>query len=210
MIRVLIAEDHPIVREGVKQLVQLSGDMQVVGEAMDGERVLEILRATPCDVLLLDLSMPGLSGMEALPRILAQTPAPAILVLSMHDEAQMAARALKLGAKGYATKASDPALLIAAIRKLAAGGRYIDPQLADRMVFEVGLGSDKPLHAHLSEREFQIFLRLVKGAGVNEIGQHLAISAKTVSTHKLRLLQKLGLNSTAELVRYAIDQKLID
>ncbi|QNM96673.1 response regulator [Chitinimonas koreensis] len=210
MIRVLIAEDHPIVREGVKQLVQLSGDMRVVGEATDGERVLEALRQTPCDVLLLDLSMPGLSGLEALPRILAQAKPPAILVLSMHDEAQMAARALKLGAAGYATKASDPALLIAAIRKLAAGGRYIDPQLADRMVFEVGLGSDKPPHAQLSEREFQIFLRLVRGEGINDIGQQLAISAKTVSTHKLRLLQKLGLGSTAELVRYAIEHKLID
>lgn len=210
MIRVLIAEDHPIVREGVKQLVQLSGDMQVVGEAMNGERLLDTLRATPCDVLLLDLSMPGLSGLEALPRILALAQPPAILVLSMHDEAQMAARALKLGAAGYATKASDPALLIAAIRKLAAGGRYIDPQLADRMVFEVGLGDGQPPHAHLSEREFQIFLRLAQGEGVNEIGQHLAISAKTVSTHKLRLLQKLGLGSTAELVRYAIEHKLLD
>ena len=209
MIRVLIAEDHPIVREGVKQLVQLSGDMQVVGEAMNGERLLDALRATPCDVLLLDLSMPGLSGLEALPRILALAQPPAILVLSMHDEAQMAARALKIGAAGYATKDSDPALLLTAIRKVAAGGRYIDPELADRMVFEVGLTDSRPPHSLLSEREFSVFERLVRGEGVNEIAQHLSVSSKTVSTHKARLMQKLNLHSVADLVKYAVEHKLI-
>jgi len=209
MIRVIIAEDHAVVREGVKQLIQMAGDMQVVGEAVNGEKVVETVKHAPCDVLLLDISMPALSGLEVLPRLLALAKPPAILVLSMHDEAQMAARALKMGAAGYATKASDPALLIAAIRKLAGGGRYIDPQLADRMVFEVGLGSDRPAHAQLSEREFQIFLRLARGEGVNDISQQLAISAKTVSTHKVRLMQKLGLTSTADMVRYVIEHKLL-
>jgi DNA-binding NarL/FixJ family response regulator len=136
---VLLAEDHKIVREGIKQLLGMADDLQVVGEAGNGLDALGVLRQTPCDVLLLDISMPGLNGLELIARIRGQDNAPAILVLSMHNEAQMAARALKAGARGYTTKDSDPALLLSAIRKVAAGGRYIDPQLADRMVFEVGL-----------------------------------------------------------------------
>jgi DNA-binding NarL/FixJ family response regulator len=134
---------------------------------------------------------------------------PAILVLSMHDEAQMAARALKVGAAGYATKDSDPALLLMAIRKVAAGGRYIDPDLADRMVFEVGLTDSRPLHSLLSEREFSVFERLAQGANVNDIAQQLALSSKTISTHKARLMQKLNITSLAELVKYAMEHKLL-
>lgn len=208
MIRVLIAEDHKIVREGLKQLIGLSGDLTVVGEAVNGTDVLDRLRATPCDVLLLDISMPGLNGIEVIPRIKALPAPPAILVLSMHDEAQIAARALKAGAAGYATKDSEPALLLAGLRKVASGGRYIDPQIADRLVFEVGLSSDRPAHASLSEREYQIFERLVKGTHLNDIADELAISAKTVSTHKVRLMQKLSVTSNAELVRYALEHQL--
>ncbi|MBF8164362.1 response regulator [Ectopseudomonas hydrolytica] len=209
MIRVLVAEDHTIVREGIKQLIGMARDLEVAGEACNGEQLLEVLRRTPCDVVLLDISMPGVNGLEAIPRIRALTEAPAILVLSMHDEAQMAARALKAGAAGYATKDSDPALLITAIRKVASGGRYIDPALADRMVFEVGLTDSRPPHAQLSEREFSVFERLVRGEGVNDIALHLAISNKTVSTHKARLMQKLGAHSMADLVRYAMEHRLI-
>lgn len=209
MIRVVVAEDHTIVREGIKQLLGLAKDMQVVGEAGNGEQLLAALRQLPCDVVLLDISMPGVNGLEAIPRIRALTGAPAILVLSMHDEAQMAARALKIGAAGYATKDSDPALLLAAIRKVAAGGRYIDPELADRMVFEVGLTDDRPAHALLSEREFSVFERLVQGASVNDIAQQLALSNKTISTHKARLMQKMSISSMADLVRYAMEHKLL-
>ena len=209
MIRVLVAEDHTIVREGIKQLIGLAKDMQVVGEASNGEQLLATLRQVPCDVVLLDISMPGVNGLEAIPRIRALAHAPAILVLSMHDEAQMAARALKIGAAGYATKDSDPALLLAAIRKVASGGRYIDPQLADRMVFEVGLTDERPAHALLSEREFLVFERLVQGASVNEIAQQLALSNKTISTHKARLMQKMNVSSMADLVRYAMEHKLL-
>jgi len=209
MIRVLVAEDHTIVREGIKQLIGLAKDMQVVGEASNGEQLLATLRQVPCDVVLLDISMPGVNGLEAIPRIRALAHAPAILVLSMHDEAQMAARALKVGAAGYATKDSDPALLLAAIRKVASGGRYIDPQLADRMVFEVGLTDERPAHALLSEREFSVFERLVQGASVNEIAQQLALSNKTISTHKARLMQKMNVSSMADLVRYAMEHKLL-
>ena len=209
MIRVLVAEDHIIVREGIKQLIGMARDLEVAGEACNGEQLLEVLRRTPCDVVLLDISMPGVNGLEAIPRIRALTEAPAILVLSMHDEAQMAARALKAGAAGYATKDSDPALLITAIRKVASGGRYIDPALADRMVFEVGLTDARPAHALLSEREFSVFERLVQGASVNDIAQQLALSNKTISTHKARLMQKLNLHSVADLVKYAVEHKLI-
>ncbi|BAN46280.1 response regulator transcription factor [Metapseudomonas resinovorans] len=209
MIRVLVAEDHTIVREGIKQLIGLAKDLCVAGEAGNGEQLMEVLRQTPCEVVLLDISMPGVNGLEAIPRIRALSNPPAVLVLSMHDEAQMAARALKIGAAGYATKDSDPALLLTAIRKVAAGGRYIDPELADRMVFEVGLTDARPSHTLLSEREFSVFERLVRGEGVNEIAQQLAVSSKTVSTHKARLMQKLGLHSVADLVKYAVEHKLL-
>jgi DNA-binding NarL/FixJ family response regulator len=205
----MVAEDHTIVREGIKQLITLAGDLTVVGEASNGSVLMDVLRRTPCDVLLLDISMPGLNGLEAIPRIRALDPAPAILMLSMHDEAQMAARALKAGAAGYATKDSDPALLLTAIRKVAAGGRYIDPQLADKLVFEMSLSDSRPPHMLLSEREYQVFERLVHGANVNDIANQLTISAKTVSTHKVRLMQKLGAHSVADLVRYAIDNQLM-
>lgn len=209
MIRVVVTEDHAIVREGIKQLIGLAKDLQVVGEASTVEQLLETLRHTPCDVVLLDISMPGSSGLEAIPRIRALAPAPAILMLSMHDEAQMAARALKAGAAGYATKDSDPALLLTAIRRVAGGGRYIDPALADRMVFEVGLTDARPLHTLLSEREFSVFERLAQGANVNDIAHQLALSSKTISTHKARLMQKLKVNSLAELVRYAMEHRLL-
>lgn len=209
MIRVIVAEDHTIVREGIKQLIGLADDLQVVGEAANGGAVFDALRAAVCDVLLLDISMPGLSGLDVIPRLRALAQPPAILVLSMHDEVQMAARALKAGAAGYATKDSDPALLLTAIRKVASGGRYIDPDLADRMVFEVGLTDSRPPHALLSEREFSVFERLVRGEGVNEIAQHLAVSSKTVSTHKARLMQKMAVHSVADLVKYAVEHKLL-
>ncbi len=209
MIRVMVAEDHTLVREGIKQLVGLASDLSVVGEACNAEQLLEQLRQTPCEVVLLDISMPGMSGLEAIARIRALSQPPAILMLSMHDEAQMAARALKAGASGYATKDSDPTLLLAAIRKVAAGGRYIDPELADRMVFEVNLTDARPPHALLSEREFSVFERLVQGANVNDIAQQMALSNKTISTHKARLMQKLNAHSVADLVRYALEHKLV-
>jgi len=209
VIRVVVTEDHAIVREGIKQLIGLAKDLQVVGEASTVEQLLDTLRHTPCDVVLLDISMPGSSGLEAIPRIRALAPAPTILMLSMHDEAQMAARALKAGAAGYATKDSDPALLLTAIRRVAGGGRYIDPALADRMVFEVGLTDARPLHTLLSEREFSVFERLAQGANVNDIAHQLALSSKTISTHKARLMQKLKVNSLAELVRYAMEHRLV-
>lgn len=208
MIRVLIAEDHTLVREGIKQLLALAPDIAVAGEASNGDLLLDLLRSQPCDLVLLDMTMPGPHGIEMIKRIAAMSQAPRILVLTMHNETQIASRALKAGASGFATKDSDPAMLLAAIRKVASGGRYIDPAIADRMVFEIGLGGDRAPHETLSEREFQIFEMLVSGQGVTDIADRLNISAKTVSTHKIRLMQKLAANSVADLVRYALERQL--
>lgn len=208
MIRVLIAEDHTLVREGIKQLLALTSDIAVAGEAANGDALVAQLRTVQCDVVLLDMTMPGPHGIDMIKRIAAMDAAPRVLVLTMHNETQIASRALKAGASGFATKDSEPTMLLAAIRKVAGGGRYIDPAIADRMVFEIGLGENRPLHETLSEREFQIFEMLVGGQGVTEIADRLNISAKTVSTHKIRLMQKLGANSVPDLVRYALDQNL--
>lgn len=210
MIRVLIAEDHTLVREGIKQLLALAPDIAVAGEASNGDLLLDLLRSQPCDLVLLDMTMPGPHGIEMIKRIAAMSPAPRILVLTMHNETQIASRALKAGASGFATKDSDPAMLLAAIRKVAGGGRYIDPAIADRMVFEIGLGGDRAPHETLSEREFQIFEMLVSGQSVTDIADRLNISAKTVSTHKIRLMQKLAANSVADLVRYALERQLFN
>lgn len=210
MIRVLIAEDHTLVREGIKQLLALAPDISVAGEASNGDMLLDLLRSQPCDLVLLDMTMPGPHGIEMIKRIAAMSPAPRILVLTMHNETQIASRALKAGASGFATKDSDPAMLLAAIRKVAGGGRYIDPAIADRMVFEIGLGGDRAPHETLSEREFQIFEMLVIGQSVTDIADRLNISAKTVSTHKIRLMQKLTANSVADLVRYALERQLFN
>ena len=139
----------------------------------------------------------------------AHRSAPAVLGLSMHAEAPLTARALAVGAAGYAPAGSDPSLLLAAVRSVASGGRYLEPGLADRMVFEVGLTESRPLHTLLSEREFSVFERLAQGANVNDIAQQLALSSKTISTHKARLMQKLKVNSLAELVKYAMEHKLV-
>jgi len=208
MIRVLIAEDHTLVREGIKQLLAMAADIEVAGEASNGDVLLELLRQQKCDLLLLDMTMPGPHGIDMIKRIAAMSPAPRILVLTMHNETQIASRALKAGASGFATKDSDPTMLLAAIRKVAAGGRYIDPAIADRMVFEIGLGNNRAPHETLSEREFQIFEMLVSGQTVTDIAERLKISAKTVSTHKIRLMQKLSANSVADLVRYAMEREL--
>ncbi|WP_029050477.1 response regulator transcription factor [Cupriavidus sp. amp6] len=203
MIRVLIAEDHAIVRSGLKQIVATTTDIVVSGEAADGAAALEQLRTGEFNLLLLDMTMPGISGIDLIRRVRLEWPSLVILVLSMHNEAQVASRALRAGASGYVTKDSDPEILLGAIRKLAAGGKFIDPALVDAMVFHQR-GADAPAHEVLSNREFQVLQRLATGQTVNEIAESLSLSAKTISTHKMRLMQKLGLQNNAELIRYAI------
>lgn len=208
MIAVLLADDHAIVRSGLRQIFALVGDIHPVGEATQGDEVLALVDKVPADVLLLDLNMPGISGADLITRVKAHRPQLPILVLSMHNEAQVAARMLKAGASGYITKDCEPDILIAAIRKVAAQGRYIAPEIAEQLAFERSGHSDQAPHARLSEREWQIFQLLTQGRAVSEIAAELHISSKTVSTHKTRLFEKLNLSSVAELVRYAIAHRV--
>lgn len=209
MIRIIIADDHNIVRQGLRQIMALATDIEVVGEAANGQDVLVRLAVDACDIVLLDMTMPGLSGIDLIKRIIQASPAMKILVLSMHNETQLVSRALKAGAIGYITKDSDPETLVAAIRKVARGGRYIDPVLVDDIVFDRGQDGDRLPHERLSDREFQIFRLLVAGRAITSIADDLSLSSKTISTHKLRLLQKMGMQSIAELTRYAIEHGLM-
>jgi DNA-binding NarL/FixJ family response regulator len=206
MIRVLIAEDHKIVRDGLKRILAATTDMQVAGEAAGGDEALALVKSNEYDVALLDMSMPGLSGIDLIKRLKVEKPKLRILVLSMHGERQYAARALKAGASGYLNKDSAAELLVGAIRKIAAGGVHIGEAAAAGLLAS---RTDKPPHEMLSDREFEVLRRLVEGLGPAEIAERLHLSVKTVSTHKTHILEKLNLGSTAELVRYALEHKLV-
>lgn len=208
MIKVLIADDHAVVRRGLRQILGLSTDFAVAEEAANGQEVLEKLRGHEFDVLLMDISMPGGNAVDLLKRVRVEQPKMAVLVHSMHNEGAIAARMLKAGAAGYITKDSDPEALIAALRKVAAGGRYIDPQVAEQMVFNDGADGERPYHESLSDRESQVFTMLAGGKSLNEIAEELHLSPKTVSTHKARLMEKLKVRSNAELIRYALTHHL--
>ena len=210
MTRIVIADDHAIVREGLKRIVSAVADLEVVGEAADGTQVMERVRALEFEVLVLDLSMPGRSGMELIRLVKAEKPRLRILVLSMHQELQYAVRAIKSGASGYLTKESAPAQQELAIRKIAAGGAYVTAEVAEQLALGAMPGSEGLRHESLSEREFEVFRQLVAGLTVTDIAGRLSLSVKTVSTHKANLMQKLGLQSTADLIRYAIKHGLAD
>jgi DNA-binding NarL/FixJ family response regulator len=211
MIRLLVADDHTLVREGLKQILAAAPDLLVADEAVDGDQALAKVRANEFDLVLLDMSMPGLSGIELIKRLKLEKPKLPILVLSMHGEQQYAARAYKAGASGYLTKDSASAQLVSAIRKIAAGGVYISPAAAEHLALDAGGGGQSgPAHTALSDREFEVFRLLVAGRSVSAIAGQLNLSAKTVSTHKTRIQEKMGLASTAELVRYALEHDLLD
>lgn len=209
MTKLLIADDHAIVRSGLRQIFAMTPDLQVVGEAVSGAEVLDSLRQAPYDVLLLDLNMPGISGADLIARVRAHRPDLPILVLSMHDQPPVVASALKAGATGYATKDCEPDTLFAAVRQVARGQRYISPALAEKMVLQATLQAPELAHELLSQRELEVLRLLTKGLGVNAIAEQLAISNKTVSTHKTRMMEKLQLTNLADLVRYAIQHKLL-
>lgn len=211
MTRVVIADDHAIVREGLKRLVADAGELQVVGEAANGTEVMEQVRTLEFDLLLLDLSMPGKSGMELLRWVRGERPALRILVLSMHEELQYAVRAIKAGANGYLNKDSAPALLAQALRKVAAGGAWISAEVAEQLALGAVPGAAvRAPHEALSDREFQVFEALVAGEAVSAIAQRLHLSVKTVSTHKANLMHKLGVDNASDLVRYAMRHGLAD
>jgi len=210
MIRLVIADDHAIVREGLKRIVGTAADLQVVGEAADGAQVMRVVRENEFDVLVLDLSMPGRSGMELIKWVKAEKPKLRILVLSMHQELQYAVRAIKSGASGYLTKESAPEQLEQAIRKVAAGGAFVTAEVAEQLALGAMPGSQTHPHEGLSDREFEVFRLLAAGVSVTDIAGRLKLSVKTVSTHKANLMQKMGLANQSELIRYAIKHGLAD
>jgi DNA-binding NarL/FixJ family response regulator len=210
MIRLLIADDHAVVRAGLKQLLALAPDIQVVGEAVSGAEVLACLRLDPVDLLLLDVNMPSISGADLVARVKAHWPNLPILVFSMHNEAQVAVRMLKAGVAGYITKDCEPDILLAAVRKVAARGNYLERHLAEEIAFDATSTTARLPHTLLSQRESDVFRLLTQGFSVTEIAARLAISDKTVSTHKARLLEKLQLSNMADLMRYAMQHKLLD
>jgi DNA-binding NarL/FixJ family response regulator len=204
MIRIVIADDHAIVREGLKRIVGDAGDFQVVAEAADGTEVMRVVREHDFDVLVLDLSMPGRSGMELIKLAKAEKPKLRILVLSMHQELQYAVRAIKSGASGYLTKESAPSQLEQAIRKIAGGGAFVTAEVAEQLALGAMPGGERVAHESLSDREFEVFRLLAAGVSVTEIASRLKLSVKTVSTHKANLMQKMGWGNQSELIRYAL------
>ena len=210
MIRVVLADDHTIVREGLKQLLTAAGDLEVVGEAQNGHEVIERIRALDFDLLLLDMSMPGKSGIELIRQVRAEKPKLRILVLSMHEEHQYAVRAIRAGAAGYLTKESASRQLVDAIRKVASGGAFISSEVAQQLALGAMPDAKGAPHEALSDREFQVFLLVAGGKSVSDIAAQLNLSVKTVSTHKANILQKMGMSTQAELIRYALSNRLLD
>jgi len=208
VIKIIIADDHPIVRKGIKQLIDETPDLTVVDEARDGREVLEKIFKQPIDVLLLDISLPVISGFEIIKEIKNKQPQFKILVLSMHPEEQYAVRVLKAGASGYLTKESAPDELINALRKVARGGKYITTSLAEKLAFDLEKDNDQPRHELLSDREYQVLLLLGKGKTVGQIAKDLFLSVKTISTYRSRILEKMGMRSNAEIIRYVVENKL--
>jgi two-component system, NarL family, invasion response regulator UvrY len=202
MIRLLIADDHKIVRDGLKRILAATPDLQVAAEAASGDEALILVKAGQFDLALLDMSMPGLAGIDLIKRLKAEKPELKLVVLSMHGEAQYAARALKAGASGYLNKDSAAEQLVGAIRKIAAGGVHISEAAAASLLSTPALG--------LSDREFEVLRLLASGLGPTEVAEKLHLSVKTVSTHKTNIQHKLGVSSTAELVRYALEHKLVE
>jgi DNA-binding NarL/FixJ family response regulator len=204
--KVFIADDHAMMRAGLKRIIASTSEMTVVAEAADSAEVLTQIGQVDCDVLMLDMTMPGLGAIDLIREVKRQKPELPILILSMNNVGTIAGAALKAGAGGYLTKDADPDCLIEAIRKMASGGKYIDPSMVDKLVF-AGADEKKP-HETLSERERQIFFMIVAGKSTSQVAVDLNLSAKTVSTHKKRIMEKMNVDNGAELVRYAIEQGL--
>ena len=208
MIRVLVADDHTIVREGLKQILAKSGDLAVAGEAANGNDTLKMVREQEWDVLVTDMSMPGRNGLELIKLVKAARPKLPVLVLSMYGEEQFAVRAIRAGASGYLNKESASDQLVNAIRKIAGGGVFVSPAVAEALLRNVRDGSSKLPHEQLSDRELQVLQLIAAGNSLNAIAAQLNLSPKTVSTHKTRLLEKMHMSNQAELIRYALQHRL--
>ena len=207
MIRVLIADDHRLVRRGIRDILGTATDVTVMGECACADEIFVTIRQAVPDILLLDMSMPGLSGVELIKHLVKEFAQVRIVVLSMHNEGQFAASALREGAHGYVTKDADPDILLQAVRKVAAGGKFIDPALVEALVFEKP-GPTQTLDETLTDRELQVLRLVVDGKSLNAIAEEVHLSPKTISSHKTRIMQKLGISNNADLVRYALRKGL--
>jgi DNA-binding NarL/FixJ family response regulator len=208
MIRVLFSEDHAIVREGLKQILADTKDIIVTGEAADGDETIAKIKTDDFDIIVMDISMPGKSGLDVLPEIKKIKPKLPVLILSMYPEDVYAVRSFRSGASGYLSKESAPTELITAIRKVSSGGKYVSSGMAEKLLLSIGDDSGKPLHERLSEREYQILCMISSGKTGKEIATELNLSAKTVSTYRTRILEKMDLKNNAELTHYAIQNGL--
>ena len=208
MLRILIADDHPVVRKGLRQIISETPDMVVADEATNGWEVLSKISSGDYDVVLLDITMPGKDGMDVLTQLKYEKPKLAVLMVSMHPEEQFAIRALRAGASGYLTKESAPDELVNAIWKVSAGGRYITPSLAEKLAFMVQKVEQLP-HEALSDREYQVMRLIASGKTITDIARELSLSVKTISTYRTRVLEKMKMKNNAELTHYAITNKLV-
>jgi len=210
VIRVVLVDDHPVVRRGLRETLSADAGIAVVAEAAESEEVLATLAAHPCDVLLLDISLPGRGGLEVLKDVRRDFPRIKVLIVSTHDEAQYAVRAIRAGAAGYLTKSSPPEELVQAVRALALTGRYITDSVAAALAEFAVDDRSAPAHERLSDREHEVLRLLTDGLTVSDIAERLSLSVKTVSTYRTRLAEKLGVRTTSELVRYALEHKLFN
>ncbi len=210
MIEVIIADDHPIVRAGLKQIIADDIDIAVKAEADNGAELLKKIRKVKFDVVLLDLSMPGMDGLDVLKQLKVELPKLPVIILTIHPEAQYAMRLLKAGASGYLTKQSAPEELVLAIRKVYNGGKYISPSLAEKIAFALDTDTDGLPHESLSDREYQVLCLIASGNTVSEAAERLHLSVKTISTYRTRILEKMQMKSNAELTHYAIQNQLVE
>ena len=210
MIKLLIADDHAVVRRGLKQILEETSDIEVSGEATNSREVLELVGSKHWDVLVLDITMPGRSGLDILKEIKQLSPRLPVLVLSMHAEEQFASRVLKAGASGYLPKESAPEELVKAIRKVCLGGKYISPAQAEKLVYLFDSASDKPAHDSLSDREYEVLRLIASGKTVTQIADEIKLSVKTISTYRTRILEKMKMHTSAELTHYAIKNRLVE
>lgn len=204
MIRILVADDHAIVRRGLKQIVMEESDLEVAGEAQNSQEVLDLIRRQTWDVVVLDINMPGRGGIETLREIRRDHPGLPVLILSVAPEDQYAVRAIRAGAAGYLSKDSIPEELVTAIRKVLRGGRYISDAVAEQLAIALDRESDRAPHELLSDREYQVLCLIASGKTISEIARELALSVKTASTYRARILDKMQMKTSAELIRYAI------
>ena len=208
MIRIIIVDDHPVVRRGLKQILQEQSDVKVVGEAENAQEAFKIIRTIDCDAVVLDISLPGASGVEILKQLKYEYQKLPVLILSVHPEEEYAVRVMKAGASGYLTKESAPEELVKAIRKIISGGKYISSSLAERLITDID-ASGKPRHEKLSDREFEIMRMIARGKAIKKIAEELCLSEKTVSTYRSRIMEKMNMSTNADLTRYALDHHLV-